>query len=250
MGDNHPCHVWITRPQADADQMAQQVSAQGMMPWVLPVLAIEPYPVEDTAQAILTQADQIIVTSRHAIAGALAQGLLLPRQVQWFAVGKATAEGLLPLDIHPILPEQQDSEGLLALAELDNLQDKRVAILKGIGGRPVLAEQLKTRGAIVTALSLYQRQCTTPTPEQIAAYLGADGRHLIALASGETLTCLLKALSPAQHSTLLSLTHLVVMSTRIAQQAEQAGWRADAIHIAPTASADGLLSAMTAWRKR
>lgn len=233
-------HLWITRPQSDAEQMAEQVSALGITPWVLPLLEIIPYLADNSAQSQLDQANSVIVTSRYAIAGALAQELSLPKQAQWFAIGQATAMALSFLNTPVICPEQQDSEGLLLLSELSAVQGQQMVILKGVGGRPTLSQQLQQRGAMVTELALYQRQCTAPSSDQIDAYLHANGKHLIALASGETLTCLLKTLTPSQKTRLLAHTHLAVMSKRIAQQAEQAGWHSNSIHIAPTASAEGL----------
>jgi uroporphyrinogen-III synthase len=245
MGGNSTVHVWITRPQADAKQMAELVLTQGMIPWVLPVLAIVPYPAEASAQHHLDQADYILVTSRHAIiAGIEQQGLRLPIHAQWFAVGKATANALLPFQIQAILPEQQDTEGLLSLAELSDIQGKRIVILKGIGGRPVLVQQLLQRGAVITELSLYQRQCTSPEQVQLDRYLQAEGKHIIALASGETLDCLMRELSDKQIQYIISNTKLAVMSERVAQLALSHGWRRDQVSIASTSSLEGLMQAI------
>ena len=243
-------NVWITRPQSDAHQMVKQIKqhplVQGITPWILPVLEIVPCcPTEANTQQSLDQTDLVIVTSRHAITGAIQQKLSFPINAQWFAVGKATAEALLPSHIQAIIPEQQDSEGILALTDLANIQGKKIIILKGIGGRPVLAQQLTQRGAIITELSLYQRQCCSISELQITSYLHSKGQHIITIPSGETLDCLIQSLSAKHKQQIISQTTLAVMSERIAQHAKTLGWTTNQIAIAPTTSLDGLIQAIS-----
>lgn len=237
-------HIWISRPQQDAEQMAQACLAQGLVPWVMPVLTIAPYPIDGLAQTQLAQADLIIATSRHAITGAVTQGLLLPADIPWFAVGQATADSLTPLGIQAQLPEQQDTEGLLSLIAPRDVQHRQVLILKGVGGRPVLAQQLRQRGALVTELLVYQRQCTFPEAERVDQFLQTQGQKIILLASGETLDCLIRGLTDQQRHTLITNTRLVVISERVAQRALAFGWQAHHITVAPTASLAGLIQSI------
>ncbi len=242
MGDSPAIHVWVTRPQADAESFAVPLRQQGMMPWLMPVLRIHAYPAPADAQRLLMQADKIIVTSRHAITQARAQGLSLPTAAAWFAVGRATADALLPDQLRVQLPEQQDSEGLLALDGLTQIAGESILLLKGVGGRSLLAEQLCHRGAQVTELPLYQRQCCLPDARMVDEFLQAAGQHWLVLASGETLACLWQGINKAQAERLVTQCQLVVMSQRVAERAIALGWHSDQIRVAASASMSGLLA--------
>ena len=59
---------------------------------------------------------------------------------------------------HVIVPtERFDSEGLLALPELQNVAGMRVMIFRGDGGRELLGDTLKARGATVEYVTCYLR---------------------------------------------------------------------------------------------
>ena len=80
---------------------------------------------------------------------------------QLVAVGQSTAKTLQQwLNRSVITPQVETSEGLL---EVDMLQkvaisDKKVTIVRGVGGRELLAEKLTERGATVNYWQVYQRQ--------------------------------------------------------------------------------------------
>ena len=73
------------------------------------------------------------------------------------AVGKKTHNALLNLGINSISPLQQDSEGLLTLSQLQLVKNRDVIIVRGDGGRELIAESLKERGAKVQYIEAYQR---------------------------------------------------------------------------------------------
>ena len=55
------------------------------------------------------------------------------------------------------MPEHHDSEGLIALAALQNVARKNVLIIRGDGGRELIAEKLSDRGASVHYFESYRR---------------------------------------------------------------------------------------------
>ena len=77
------------------------------------------------------------------------------------AIGQGTVRALAAHGVHGcIAPEQRfDSEALLALPELqaERVAGQRVLILRGDGGRELLAETLSARGALVDLVSCYRR---------------------------------------------------------------------------------------------
>jgi uroporphyrinogen-III synthase len=115
-------------------------------------------------------------------------------------------------------------------------------LLKGVGGRSLLAEQLCHRGAQVTELPLYQRQCCLPDARMVDEFLQAAGQHWLVLASGETLACLWQGINKAQAERLVTQCQLVVMSQRVAERAIALGWHSDQIRVAASASMSGLLA--------
>ena len=80
-----------------------------------------------------------------------------PLKLKWYAVGESTADRLRNSGIEPIVPEVYSSEGLLRLETLNNIENHRVLILRGLGGRETLKKGLLTRGASVEYLELYER---------------------------------------------------------------------------------------------
>jgi uroporphyrinogen-III synthase len=77
---------------------------------------------------------------------------------QVFAVGPGTARALQAHGLDSIItPDGQDSEALLALPQLADVAGKRVVIVRGVGGRALLADTLRARGAQVDFMECYRR---------------------------------------------------------------------------------------------
>ncbi|GLX78428.1 uroporphyrinogen III methyltransferase [Thalassotalea insulae] len=76
------------------------------------------------------------------------------------AVGQATRQTLTALGVESICPSQHDTEGMLSLPQLSAAQlanHPTVLIVRGNGGRELLATQLRQRGADTQYLESYQR---------------------------------------------------------------------------------------------
>jgi len=73
------------------------------------------------------------------------------------AVGEATAAPLQEAALNVLLPATADSEGLLAMPELqaEQIAGKRVLLFRGSQGRELLLQTLSRRGASVDVLALY-----------------------------------------------------------------------------------------------
>jgi uroporphyrinogen-III synthase len=80
-----------------------------------------------------------------------------PVKLKWFAVGDSTANQLRDTGIAPIVPQKYSSEGLLELPGLKSIQQQRVLIVRGLGGRETLKQALIKRGAVVDYLEVYKR---------------------------------------------------------------------------------------------
>jgi uroporphyrinogen-III synthase len=156
--------VLLTRPAEESATLAATLSEAGIYSSSLPLLDIEPLPITPERQAVLRDLGRycaVIVVSKPAARLALQQLDQARPHLRWFSVGAATAQVLADrgLDVH--YPQTgDDSEALLqlpALREAIARPDARVLILRGEGGRELLAERLREQGASVDYLELYRR---------------------------------------------------------------------------------------------
>lgn len=156
--------VLLTRPAEESSALAATLSEAGIFSSSMPLLDIEALPVTAEQHAVfrdLGRYSAVIVVSKPAARLALH---LLDQpwpQLPWFSVGAATAQVLADhgLNVH-YPPSGDDSEALLALPALREAIARpgaRVLILRGEGGRELLAERLREQGASVDYLELYRR---------------------------------------------------------------------------------------------
>ncbi|KMT53493.1 uroporphyrinogen-III synthase [Pseudomonas fildesensis] len=156
--------VLLTRPAEESMVLAAALSDAGIFSSSLPLLEIEPLPVTPEQQAVFRDLGRycaVIVVSKPAARLGLQLLDLSWPHLPWFSVGAATAQVLADhgLDVH--YPSTgDDSEALLALPALREAIARpgaRVLILRGEGGRELLAERLREQGASVDYLELYRR---------------------------------------------------------------------------------------------
>jgi uroporphyrinogen-III synthase len=237
-------NIVVTRPREQAHGLMQSIERLGGNALSFPLLEIEPVP---DAQALhkqlahLAQADLLIFISPNAVRfgmSAIDAAGGLPPTVQVAAVGQGSARALRETGIERVIAptERFDSEGLLALRELQDVTGKRVMILRGDGGRELLGDTLKARGAEVEYVTCYLRR----KPELDAAALAAAGPDAITVTSSEALLHLWEAL----RGTRLAEAALFVPHPRIAELARQQGWRRIVVS---GAGDDGLIASLVAW---
>ena len=111
--------------------------------------------------------------------------------------------------------DTQNSEGLLALPELQRLRGKRVTIIGAPGGRELLANTFKSRKARVQAVHVYRRMPPRFRRDQLALLENADV-PLITLITSEEILDNLRAVLPLPLFGKLAAGELVVSSLRLA----------------------------------
>ena len=193
--------VLVTRPEPAAGRLAEALAVEGAIPVRVPAIVIAP--VEDMASAELlcerlAGVAIVVFTSVNAVEGffGFAPGVppdgLPPAAL---AVGRATAEALRARRVDGVHTPacRFDSEGLLACPELDagRVHGRLVAIVKGEGGRGLLARELRRRGAEVIEADVYRRQA----PQRLAERLEGvrDSTDVVTVTSVEALDNLLGA---------------------------------------------------------
>lgn len=175
--------VVITRPRAQAEALAQAVTDSGRTAVVLPLLEIEP--VDDAAplQAALAALEEyalVAFVSPNAIDAAFAHIDAWPSNVPVAIVGDGSRAALARHGVtgdafaifSPADSAHSDSEHLLLSLDLAACAGRRVLIVRGDGGRELLADALRAAGARVEAVAAYRRAIPDLTPE-LAARLRA-----------------------------------------------------------------------------
>ncbi len=224
-----PLKVLITRPEVKAQQLALLLNKQGIANTCQALFDYRAYAKPGEISTALKSADILIFVSVAAVEFAHASSPLPNNLSQLcFAVGNATKQALLVRGITHVLspaPQQEHSEGLLKLAELINVSDKKVVILRGNGGREHIAKILIQRGAQVSYIESYQRVWRT-LPKNFAEQWQAQQINCIVITSNDILLALKQYLT-----NVTSVTNnywqqqclWVVVSKRIEQNAKALG---------------------------
>ena len=209
--------------------MMAQLETAGWQCVHKPLLRIAPFTEEHGApfysmkQHIMDLDHYDVVISVSGNASSLAVDMIdqywpqMPVGIDWYAVGPSSAKAFQSLGIDMQVPTHNHSEGLLELQGLQNLQDKKVLILRGVGGREHLAQSLTARGAHVAYCELYQRQAVRFAQGELSALLTQQQIHYALLTSGEMLQQLANELDDAIKQDL----HVIVPSQRIANMAPE-----------------------------
>ncbi len=212
--------VLVTRAAEQAEPLCRAVRDAGGEPWLLPALTIAP--LEYTSEPDRAE-DLVLFVSRNAVRFG-SQILDRPR-AGLAAIGPSTAAALTEAGHRPdIVPATgYDSESLLAMPELADMDGRRVLIVRGRGGRELIAETLRARGAEVRYAEVYERRRPDPPRREIEAVHAAwrDGRlRFVTCLSLETLRNLVAILGDYGPSVLRGTT-LVSASERVLQQARR-----------------------------
>jgi uroporphyrinogen-III synthase len=222
--------VLVTRPEHQADHLCRWIEGHGGVAVRFPALAIsEP---RDWAPALaildhLADYDLAIFTSANAVDRALPRVRErggFPSRLEIAAIGKATARELARHGLDRCLrPERAfDSEALLALPRFQNVAGQAVIVVRGEGGRELLAETLTARGARVDHAEVYRRE--RPAAD-VAALLERWARSeigAVVVASTESLLNLFDMLGVAGQD-YLRQTPTITVSTRTVRAAANLG---------------------------
>lgn len=246
----YPQKLLFTRPKGQGEDMRHDLQQAGWTCIVQPLLAICPF-TEQHPQAfqaiknhILNLCDFDVVISVSSNASALAVDWIdqywpqMPVGISWYAVGASSAADLKTLQLDVSIPAHSHSEGILSLPDLQDMTDKRVLILRGKGGRELLAQTLQARGAQVSYAELYERQAIELPAGQLETLLTEQQIHYALLTSAEMVQQLAKQLPPSR----LAQLHILVPSQRILLVAEQLGFMH--CHVCPHINSQSILECL------
>lgn len=137
------------------------------------------------------------------------------------AVGDATKKKLTSAlsqikHLTILTPEKHTSEGILAMPQLNEANDKQVVIIKGEGGRQAIADGLDAKGALCQSFCVYRAE-QLADPIYTKGWKVEDVRGIIA-----TSEAMAAQLLRSQGNHILSLPWLTV-SERVAASLEEIG---------------------------
>lgn len=218
-------HILNTRPTHQAAALTAVLRAAGANVTELPLIRIAPLepPAEkkrllfdlDSYDAVFFVSANAVRYGLDAVADIWPQW---PHRLPAYAVGERTASLLRAAGLDVRVPVRADSEGLLAMSDLQHAQGKKFLLFRGAGGRELLPETLRARGAKLDVLELYRRELPGEAATQWQAL--PTQPDVVALTSPDALRHWQQVAGGAANAPLW-----LVVSPRLRMQAEAAGAR-------------------------
>lgn len=243
--------VVVTRPQHQAADLAAMLATEGAEVLLFPVLEIRDLPDMAPLKAVigrLASFDLAIFISPNAVARAMnlieaAGGL--PPKLAVAAVGPGSRRALAAFGVEDVLVPhgRADSEGLLSLPQLADVAGRRIVIFRGEGGREVLAETLRARGATVEYAECYRRVRPDIDAAPLLHRWARNEIHAVLLMSSESLHNFYQMIGRLG-AAWLAKTPVFVPHARIGEAARRLGLE----EVFVTAPGDaGLVAGLVAW---
>ena len=225
------CGIAITRPAGQAAKLAELIAEQGGKPILFPLIAIAPlddYSAFEQKLTGLEQYDWAIFISSNAVQNAMPRLLdklgHIPGNLRFAAIGPMTAAELEKFGVtNTLTPHGRfDSESLLALPDMQAVANKNIMIFRGIGGRDVLADTLKMRGALVDFAECYQRVNPQTSAGALSELWQNEQVQAVVVTSSEAMRHLLDIADDGKALWIKNVT-LCVNHARIAELPQQLG---------------------------
>jgi len=213
--------VLVTRPDQQADELAQLIESHGGQAFRFPTIKIVPREAAavNACAAALPDPDIAIFVSSNAVR----HGLVFAEAASIAAIGPATAAAIEATGRSvDICPEAGfDSEHLLGEAAFEQISNAAIRIIRGQDGRELLATTLRDRGATVDYLVVYDRlipEYGTARIDEYASRWQSGDINVVTAMSVAALENLI-ALTPDSCMTLLARTPLVTPASRVIKEA-------------------------------
>ena len=220
--------VLVTRPGPEGQSLCQQLADEGIQAIHHPLIRIVDNPPSSNLSTLLKNSDIIIAVSYHAVTAA--QNILSktasiwPSSPLYLGVGQKTAHVLSKVCKQKVnYPQVSDSEHLLKLTELNDVNNKSILILRGNGGRELIRDSLLNRGAQVSYCETYRREYIPISDNNTYQAWINEKTSKVVITSQEQLEYL-RSITPDEYLAWLSTRQLFVPSQRIVERAQQLGF--------------------------
>ncbi|CDG23103.1 Uroporphyrinogen-III synthase [Xenorhabdus poinarii G6] len=243
--------ILITRPAPTGEALVRRLRGLGKSAFSAPLIEIYPgadLPLLSQKLQWLSAGDLVFLLSKNAVHYAneqlIQEGQLWPNQLSYYGIGKSTSlmfHQCTGLEI--AYPEQgETSEDLLQLPALQSMSNKKILLLRGNGGREVIASTLRFRGGEVDYCECYSRQPVKYDVSGFSRHWQRCGIQTIVVTSGEMLQLLYNLVTDSDRKAWLLRCDLIVVSERLANIAQTLGWQT--IKVAKSADNDALIQAL------
>ena len=243
MKSDTQCHlnnlgVLVTRPEQQALALCEAIEKHRGQAIRFPTIEIVAAADREQQLAQAGNYDDLLFISPNAVANSV--DTLRPRGQRIIAIGDATAKRLEEAGIETDLVPggSADSETLLASHALAEMHGRKVLIIRGKGGRALLGDTLRERGAEIDYAEVYERRCPNVDTQPLKdAWEQVD---VIIATSNTILDNLLRLLGDIEDDVLNM--PLIVISKRMADHAAKLGF--NTIHRANSAASTQLLDTL------
>jgi uroporphyrinogen III methyltransferase / synthase len=189
--------VLVTRPRAQAGELAALLEDLGADVILVPTIEIAPAPDPAALDAAVARAgsyDWIVFTSVNGVRVFLARLAALGLDVRTLAaarlaaIGPETAAALERALLRPaVVPDDYRAEGLLDALAGSDVRGRRVLLPRAAGARAILPDALRARGAVVDEVIAYA--AVSPADADVAglrAALDAGAIDVVTFTSSST----------------------------------------------------------------
>lgn len=225
---------WLTRPAGQGASLRAALEAHGARVEMLPLLVIEPLTLAHAERQKLIDLDRydlvFFVSTNAATLGLDAIGEWWPQYplgILNFAVGPGTAAVLEQRGLSVYYPrERMTSEALMELPELQDVAGRKALIVRGTGGREVIADALRARGAAVDYLELYRRAAPQYDAGRLRKLMDDAAPTRVVVSSADALDNLMQLFAGIAGWEQLPL---LVSSPRLVEHAKALGFKSIAL---------------------
>ena len=219
--------ILVTRPADQAGPLLQWIDRAGGQAIAFPTIGIQAIDHPQCSadiRARLEGYDGAIFISANAVRHGLPHLRPWPVRLNSFAIGDATARALKEggvLSVHTPV-DGADSEALLRLDALQHPQAGRILIVRGEGGRELLAQTLRARDVHVDYLECYRRTLPKADPGPVLSLFAEKRIHAVIIHSTQGMQNLFTLLGEPGYACLCA-TPTFVPHPRIVEQARGRG---------------------------
>jgi uroporphyrinogen III methyltransferase/synthase len=188
--------VLLTRPLAQARELARLLSAQGARPLYFPVIKIEPaddFAPLDKAIGRLSEYSWIIFTSANGVRYfwerlfALGKDTRALGAAKVAAIGPMTARAMERFGLRvDLTPANYLSEGVVEAMSSEDLQGKKVLLPRAAVARDIIPRALGERGAMVDVVTAYQTVTSGRTRTELEALFASNAIDVVTVTSPST----------------------------------------------------------------
>ena len=227
--------IVITRPEKQADDLAQLLAKQGANPISFPTIKIVGPPGWRKLDAALKKIDKydwIIFTSANGVQFFFNRLLEKGKDIRDLkgikicCIGPATAKQVEARGIKvDLVPDEFIAEGILASFAAMNLRGKKILIPRAAKARDILPQGLKKKGASVDVVTAYQSVNSGRKKEEFEELFTENKVDVITFTSSSTVTNFVKIMG--HDYSLPPHVQIACIGPISAQTARKAGFNID-----------------------